>query len=447
MKWTELPASPWTRLYLPISWVSEIGNGLTNTVVGPMQPYLAANVGTDIATINLLWTFGNFGYIVGCLATGMLYKRFLVSQTQKMLFLGITIALTGLTSCIMPFIHSFWLLLLCRLVQFICQGLYVTADCITVVMCMGPVISRPFTMALHATIGIGFLLATFLVQPFLPNISGKLAKDTICDTERTQEEIQTSVEEIPQMGGIQSIAWPFLISGLWCVIGGLCYFYLGLCKYDMPIYQHKEEKISSTEDLSKDVSFSIITVFSLIIFFFYTFSGGIERIFQSMSTTWSMCGPLQLEPGMATLTDSFYNGGFMCGRITGSFLAGVLPPSSMVTISVLSVAGASFILILLGPVHYAGLYSCAAIIGFFVSWQFGALFSWCAKRVDVTGNISPIFFLGCGVGSLATPPIAGLLFTTDHQYVLYLVFSLALGQVGLAAGLRTMDRRGVFHNN
>ena len=163
-----------------------------------------------------------------------------------------------------------------------------------------------------------------------------------------------------------------------------------------------------------------------------------------MSTTWSMCGPLQLDPGMATLTDSFYNGGFMCGRMTGSVLAGVLRPSSMVIISVLSVAGASILLILLGSLHYAGLYSTAAIIGFFVSWQFGACFSWSAKRVDVTGNISPIFFLGCGAGSLASPPIAGFLFTADPQNVLYMVFALSLGQVALAAALWGMDRRGVF---
>ena len=234
--------------------MSEIGNGLTNTVVGPMQPYLAANVGTDIATINLLWTFGNFGYIVGCLAAGTLYKKFITTQAQKMVFLGITIALTGLTSCIMPFIQSFWLLMMCRLVQFVCQGMYVTADCITVVLCMGPVISRPFTMALHATIGMGFLLATFIVQPFLPNLSGQLAQDTICDTQRTEEEMQTSVDEIPQMGGIQSIAWPFLIGGLWCVVGGLGYFYLGLCKHTMPIYQVEEDKSSSTENQAKRIS-------------------------------------------------------------------------------------------------------------------------------------------------------------------------------------------------
>ena len=37
-----------------------------------------------------------------------------------------------------------------------------------VVYTMGPVRSRPFTMAVHSVIGIGFLAGTFLVKPFLP---------------------------------------------------------------------------------------------------------------------------------------------------------------------------------------------------------------------------------------------------------------------------------------
>ena len=40
------------------------------TVVGPTQPYLAANVNVNIDTINLVWTFGFFGYTVGALITG-----------------------------------------------------------------------------------------------------------------------------------------------------------------------------------------------------------------------------------------------------------------------------------------------------------------------------------------------------------------------------------------
>ena len=41
-----VPASGWVRRYLPVSWLGEVGNGLTNAVLGPMQPFLARNVGT-----------------------------------------------------------------------------------------------------------------------------------------------------------------------------------------------------------------------------------------------------------------------------------------------------------------------------------------------------------------------------------------------------------------
>jgi len=173
-----------------------------------MQPYLAANVSTDIGTINILWSFGNFGYILGCLLAGTVYKSWLPTQKVKMTFLGLNIAFTGLTCCLLPFLTSFWQLLACRLVQFICQGLYVTADCITVVYTMGPVISRPFTQALHATIGVGFLLSTLLVQPFLPSLE-EHSREAICDLNVTRKE-GTDVDLV------EGIEWPFLISGLWC---------------------------------------------------------------------------------------------------------------------------------------------------------------------------------------------------------------------------------------
>ena len=52
---------------------------------------------------------------------------------------------------------------------------YVTADTSLLVYMLGAVRARPFIMALHAFIGVGFLIATFLVKPFLPE-----ARGTVC---------------------------------------------------------------------------------------------------------------------------------------------------------------------------------------------------------------------------------------------------------------------------
>ena len=53
----------------------------------------------------------------------------------------------------------------------------------------------------------------------------------------------------------------------------------------------------------------------------------------------------------------------------------------------------------------------AALIGFSVSWQFGSCYSWMAKQTDITGRLSPLFQIGCGLSGIAVPPLAGYVFT------------------------------------
>ena len=65
----------WYSLYLISSWLSNIGHGLMITIVGPTQPYLAQNVGVNIDTINLVWSFGFAGYVLGSVSTGFIYKK------------------------------------------------------------------------------------------------------------------------------------------------------------------------------------------------------------------------------------------------------------------------------------------------------------------------------------------------------------------------------------
>ena len=57
------------------SWLCNIAHGLTITILGPTQIYLARNVGVNIDTINLVWSFGFLGYMAGSFAAGMAYKQ------------------------------------------------------------------------------------------------------------------------------------------------------------------------------------------------------------------------------------------------------------------------------------------------------------------------------------------------------------------------------------
>jgi MFS family permease len=74
-------------------------------------------------------------------------------------------------------------------------------------------------------------------------------------------------------------------------------------------------------------------------------------------------------------------------------------------------------------------------MGFFVSWQFGTGFSWTSHHMNITGRLSSIFFIGLGVGSLASPPLAGWLFQLQPLAVLHLVLAMVLLQVAVAPAL------------
>ena len=81
-------------------------------------------------------------------------------------------------------------------------------------------------MAFHALIGAGFLAATFLVRPFLPSsemdtediCGGGAAQDNITSMSAAAAEVVNTTAAATAEEGIQSIAWPFIISGVWCIL-------------------------------------------------------------------------------------------------------------------------------------------------------------------------------------------------------------------------------------
>ena len=171
------------------------------------------------------------------------------------------------------------------------------------VFTLGPERSRPFIGALHFFISIGFLTGTFLVQPFLPS-----KRETVCSLEnsfnnKTIENMTTSEginseEElvIPQIYGIQSICWPFLLSGFWCVC--VAFGFIGLsCRksLEMPQFYDENTNTKHKDNGRQKLGYLRKRIFLAKVILFYLFSGGLIRVFQSMSTTFSMCGPLQLE--------------------------------------------------------------------------------------------------------------------------------------------------------
>ena len=140
---------------------------------------------------------------------------------------------------VLPFTTSFGVLVTARLIQIMSLGAFCTADASLIVYLLGPDKSRPFTMAFHALIGAGFLAATFLVRPFLP---GDNTKDTdmICgrnnmDNVTMTSDDTTATELQLEEGAIQTIAWPFIITGGWCMLFSFGFLLLAKLPYKVHV--------------------------------------------------------------------------------------------------------------------------------------------------------------------------------------------------------------------
>ena len=174
------------------------------------------------------------------MSTYLSLGRYFRSKALKLIFIGATIGLSGLIVCVLPFLRTFGVLVTVRCVQNVLLGAFITADASIVVYTMGPHKSRPFTNALHAMVGVGFLFGTFLVRPFLPaDATAAKDRDEVCvggggtgaNSNSTNADAGVddpdAVEEDEFLWGVQKIAWPFLITGLWSIVCSFGYLVLG----------------------------------------------------------------------------------------------------------------------------------------------------------------------------------------------------------------------------
>jgi len=199
------------------------------------------------------------------------------------------------------------------------------------------------------------------------------------------------------------------------------------------------EDKNKTGVVEKDIKYW--KIFLVVVFFYYFISCGVERIYQPMAFTFGICGPLSLEPRDAVVIDSCYNGGFMCGRLLSALIAAFIKPRNMILMSLAMCLGTAVFLCITASSSVICLYLGTAVLGFFISWQFGSCFSWVAKKKNITGRLSSIFFIGCGFGGLVTPPLSGFFFTNlGAMSIIYLTLGYCVIQCLLFLSLWLLAR-------
>ncbi len=227
---------------------------------------------------------------------------------------------------------------------------------------------------------------------------------------------------------------PFLITGGWTAVVSVIYYILGCLPFKMPRHYEDQggdqyEEVPSSEDALSGPRIKHWKFVVGCVAVYYTLSCGIERIYQPMAYTYGLCGPLALSPSEAVVTDSSYNGGFMTGRLVSIFMARLVRPRNMIAASCSACVLVAAALCALAAVDRYFLYCLTFLLGFFVSWQFGSCYSWVAQKMDITGRLSPVFFVGCGIGGCIFPPLTGFVFTSlGPNFMMYLTLVACLLQ-------------------
>ena len=133
-------------------------------------------------------------------------------------------------------------------------------------------------------IGAGFLAATFLVRPFLPgqrdnsDICGGLGNLTMAETEGEVGESDAAAVQ----PAVPTIAWPFIISGVWCMVTSLGFLLLARLPYTMPRYYEQDKQAELGAGQEAERSIPHWKPLLMVVFLYYFVSCGVERIFQSM---------------------------------------------------------------------------------------------------------------------------------------------------------------------
>eukprot|EP00092_Neocalanus_flemingeri_P035684 GFUD01038850.1.p1 GENE.GFUD01038850.1~~GFUD01038850.1.p1 ORF type:complete len:455 (-),score=72.17 GFUD01038850.1:48-1412(-) len=436
----------WLITYFPVAWTGHICQGLAMGIFGPTQPYLAQKVGVASQQINFIWTLRAFGSCFATVITGLVFKAYIKERSHKLAFLAVCVFLTGFFIGLVPWTSSFELLLTTVLLAGIFIGSLDTASNSLVLYMLGPDRSRPYTQSLHAFVGMGFVLGSLIVRPFLPETEDN---SSVCNQEKAQsysnvtldvasEVDDVKIEDLNPAIGVPDLAWPFLIIATVHLLTALGYLCLILGGLPMPRFYETVSQDDTGISMpwtkkEKKTKHPKITLF--LAFFYFAFSCGLEGFFQSQTFTFGICGPHKMEPGKAAALTTVYFSSFLAGRFSGVLLSTKLKPHTMILTSLLCCILSALLLVFTAASQQDMLFVGTGSVGFFVSLQFASGYSWLAEHVDLTGRGSSVVFVGANFGWLVFPPLAGLVFFSSigPMGLYYLTLGLATAHLLLFA--------------
>lgn len=350
--------------------------GLATAALGPALPYLAAQTGSELSQISILFSMKAAGYLVGSIIGGRLYDRLPGHKVMVAGLVGVII-----TMAMTPLLSLLWLLGAILFLLGATEGA-VDVGGNTLLVWVHRRKVGPFMNALHLFFGVGTFLAPIILAQSVLRSDG--------------------------------ISW-----GYWLIALAIAPVALWLLRLPTPAAPDHED--------DKD-GLSNIWLLTLIVIFFFLYVGA-EVSFGGWVFTYTLEMGLADEASAAYLTSIFW-GAFTIGRLFSIPIASRLRPQWILSIDLVGcLLGLG--LILFYPGSQVALWGGTAILGLSMASIFPTMITFAERRMTLTGTITSWFFVGGSSGGIFFPWLIGQLFKPVGPQVTIIINLIAI----LAASL------------
>jgi FHS family Na+ dependent glucose MFS transporter 1 len=341
--------------------------GLATAALGPALPYLAAQTGSELNQISILFTAKATGYLLGSLIGGRFYDRL---PGHKVMFIGL-IGMT-ITVLLTPVINLLWLLVLVLFFLGATEGA-VDVGGNTLLVWVHRRAVGPFMNTLHLFFGVGTFLAPIILA-----------------------------QSVLRSEGIRF--------GYWLIALTILPLALWVLRLPSPAAPAREEE---KEGLSN------VWLLSVLVLFFFVYVGA-EIGFGGWVFTYSLKMGLMQETSAAYLTSAFW-GAFTIGRLFSIPIAAKLRARWILSADLIGcLLGLG--LILLYPDSLVALWVGTVMIGLSMASIFPTMITFAEHRMTLTGATTSLFFVGSSAGGMFLPWLIGQLFEPiGPQVTIYII--------------------------
>ncbi len=359
-----------------------IALGLTTASLGPTLTGLAENTGSTLQQISVLFLARSFGYLSGSLFGGRLFDRFGGGNR----IMAAALLLMSLCVAVTPGIVSLTLLAILLFVLGMGEGVLDVGGN-TLIVWTYRERTAPFMSALHFFYGVGALLSPIVVARALLTAG--------------------------------SITWGYRAIAL-LVLPAIAV--LLLRKGPASPFQNNAEKPAAGQRPPLTAAPAALLV-GLIVAFYFLFAGS-ESAFSSWIYTYAYSLGMTDQAGAAYLNSLFW-GIFTLGRLAAIPISTRVKPGWMLVGDfVLCTLGLGIILIWPGSLLL--LRVGVGLVGLGMASGFPMILTVAERRLQLTGQITALFFVGMSAGAMIIPSLIGQLFERVGPVVMMLVILFAL---------------------